>query len=446
MTILDYIPTEIKLHHKGHDEYESPCPFCGGTDRFVIQAKVWETSKGNLARGVSGFWFCRQCKKRGDTLALLMELESLTYPEACEAVGYQSDRGKVRNQVFAKSRKVTIQGADVWRPSEEREPSTMWREVATQWLERCQRHITSPEAQNELQRRFLSQQQAHEMRLGWNPATAFLPSKSWGVDSDKDLVLPAGLVIPTFRRSGLHALKVRRLDAELHKLAGQGKSLPKYHAIKGGGNGHYVSGSPGGVVLLTESEIDSKRASTICGDVLCYLAIPAGTRPTRPEHDFLASSRRILIATDSDDAGHKAAEWFCGQYPQAVRITPQGHKSTGDMADDVFKVWLLEAVRGLRAHDQSDVEPEPVPDVEPLSCPAQTDRPRAMAHLTEVFNCFGLADRRAGRWIIYPGNQGGRAKLAQAVQWARNHAEHLAQEWPKIPGFTCTADRIISGA
>lgn len=49
--ILDYITTPLELCSSGNHEYEGPCPFCGGKDRFHVQPYA--------TRGPR--WFCRQC-------------------------------------------------------------------------------------------------------------------------------------------------------------------------------------------------------------------------------------------------------------------------------------------------------------------------------------------------------------------------------------------------
>ncbi len=65
-------------------EYEGPCPFCGGTDRFL----VWPTPK-DKDRG--SFW-CRQCEKNGDALTLVMERENLSFQDACRFLGVTLDQ------------------------------------------------------------------------------------------------------------------------------------------------------------------------------------------------------------------------------------------------------------------------------------------------------------------------------------------------------------------
>lgn len=64
----------LQLKRKTGDEYAGPCPFCGGTDRFV----VWAEKKK--------FW-CRQCGERGDSIDLLQKLKGLSFQEAKQAAG-----------------------------------------------------------------------------------------------------------------------------------------------------------------------------------------------------------------------------------------------------------------------------------------------------------------------------------------------------------------------
>lgn len=58
-------------------EYVSPCPDCGGDDRF----HVWP-NQGSYGR----FW-CRQCGKSGDMIEFLRWQKGVSFKEACDAVG-----------------------------------------------------------------------------------------------------------------------------------------------------------------------------------------------------------------------------------------------------------------------------------------------------------------------------------------------------------------------
>lgn len=70
----------FELKRKTSKEYSSPCPFCGGVDRFCI----WpEDNKAHCIRG---------CKWKGDDIQLLRDLENMSFKEAKEAVG-RPDKG-----------------------------------------------------------------------------------------------------------------------------------------------------------------------------------------------------------------------------------------------------------------------------------------------------------------------------------------------------------------
>lgn len=58
-------------------EYVSPCPDCGGDDRF----HVWPNE------GETGRYWCRQCGKKGDLIDFLCWQKGKSFKEACEAVG-----------------------------------------------------------------------------------------------------------------------------------------------------------------------------------------------------------------------------------------------------------------------------------------------------------------------------------------------------------------------
>jgi 5S rRNA maturation endonuclease (ribonuclease M5) len=86
--ILQLIQTEAgltfrkKTNSKG-GEYCSPCPFCGGTDRFL----VWPNAEK------PNYW-CRQCEKKGDAIQFLRDYKKLSFAEASEYVGKIPDKAK----------------------------------------------------------------------------------------------------------------------------------------------------------------------------------------------------------------------------------------------------------------------------------------------------------------------------------------------------------------
>ena len=73
-----------KASARSGGEYHSPCPKCGGTDRFCVFP---EQPGGALAmqHGITGTWACpRHCQEGGDAIDLLTWAGGLTFREACE--------------------------------------------------------------------------------------------------------------------------------------------------------------------------------------------------------------------------------------------------------------------------------------------------------------------------------------------------------------------------
>ena len=75
-------------------EWCSPCPVCGGDDRF----RIWPSQDGGEVAqkaGVSGTWWCRQCDKGGDVISLLMFADGLEFRAACKELRIElSDSGR----------------------------------------------------------------------------------------------------------------------------------------------------------------------------------------------------------------------------------------------------------------------------------------------------------------------------------------------------------------
>ena len=65
----------IKL--RGRTELVGPCPVCGGTDRFSINAR-------------KQVWNCRGCQCGGDVIALVQHLDGCTFHEAIETLNGES--------------------------------------------------------------------------------------------------------------------------------------------------------------------------------------------------------------------------------------------------------------------------------------------------------------------------------------------------------------------
>jgi len=70
---------EIKLKGRGPERY-GPCPKCGGTDRFAINAS-------------KQIWNCRGCQRGGDVISLVQHLDGCTFDAAVATLGRQDPTG-----------------------------------------------------------------------------------------------------------------------------------------------------------------------------------------------------------------------------------------------------------------------------------------------------------------------------------------------------------------
>lgn len=82
----------FQLKKKTASEYCCPCPFCGGKDRLCVWPKE------------NRYW-CRQCRRTGDDIQLLRDLENMSFGEAKEAVGRNDPRGQGAKQKPTKNPK-----------------------------------------------------------------------------------------------------------------------------------------------------------------------------------------------------------------------------------------------------------------------------------------------------------------------------------------------------
>lgn len=78
-SLLDLLPQREAFKHKTDTEWAGPCPWCGGTDRFVVVTDGGQDGKGR--------YFCRQCDAKGFASDFLEKFRHLSRQEAREALG-----------------------------------------------------------------------------------------------------------------------------------------------------------------------------------------------------------------------------------------------------------------------------------------------------------------------------------------------------------------------
>lgn len=82
--LLDFLPQREAFKRKTGTEWAGPCPWCGGTDRFVVVTDGGQDGQGR--------YFCRQCDAKGFASDFLEKFHHMTRQEAREALGLPSGK------------------------------------------------------------------------------------------------------------------------------------------------------------------------------------------------------------------------------------------------------------------------------------------------------------------------------------------------------------------
>lgn len=329
MTLHDLLPSLQKVSSASGGEWAGPCPWCGGKDRF----RVWPDHPSCSA---GGRFYCRQCGKTGDAPDFLRERDGLTYPEACAVLGVSLTPARQR-------RRPPETPPSAWTPRPDRLPSEAWRKRGEAFLAHCARHIEAGAGREALEGRRLTQKTARRFRIGWNPSPIWETPELWGREGEaKKLCLPAGLVVPVFRKDGLLRLKIRRTDAvEVERFG-------KWQAVKGGGDGPLVVGKAGLPVVVCEAEIDALYMAQEAGEYVAAVGLgSAANRPTTPVVDLLRAAPLVLVALDRDAGGTDHVPWWLEHFSGAVRWGAVNAKSPGDMEPEALRLWVAAGLASL---------------------------------------------------------------------------------------------------
>ncbi len=303
---------QVASTHGG--EYAGPCPWCGGRDRF----RAWPES---------GRWWCRQCGRQGDVIQYLRDMRGMTFKDAVKLVGKDPDQGTMR------------QGNRKAEPRKSSIPPTPWKERATRFMEGARETLTG--AMPFLKARGITRKTAEAAGLGWNPRDVYERREIWGLPGERrkdgrqrQLWLPAGLVIPLIRDRRVLRVRIRRPEGD-----------PRYVVVSGSYMGPMLWTTQIRLAVIVESELDGLLIRQEAGDKMNVVAL--GSAQTRPDEATVALLREmdiLLIALDFDEAGGKEAwRWWRKAYPETVVRwpVPEG-KDPGDYfkSGGSIRAWL----------------------------------------------------------------------------------------------------------
>ncbi len=377
-------------------EWASPCPSCGGKDRF----HVWPEQDGGplcVEAGALGTWWCRGERKGGDMLAYLTEVEGMDFAAACRELQIKSgSRQNLRLPSPPKSHQ-----APAWEPKTYALPSQVWRERAARLVERCHTALLStPKALAWLAKRGHDETSVRRYRLGYLAAEKpgetgiYRPRSAWGLEprevTERDgtkrlktrLFLPRGIIVPAYGPEGWHEgalpirVRIRRPDADYKGPKGWGD---KYMVIEGSGMAPLHLGAQARAHVVVEAELDAMLVHHLAGDMVGggvgSLAVLTNLgKPDAAAYAALTGSLSTLVALDYDKAGADGWAWWAAQVRNARRWpTPTG-KDPGDMfaAGEDIRLWVLAGLPPVYRQAQRQAEAraeEEIPFPAPTSAP-----------------------------------------------------------------------------
>jgi hypothetical protein len=326
-------------------EWHSPCPACGGNDRFHI----WPNQSGGETAqraGVSGTFWCRQCGVTGDVITLLKITRGLDYKAACqelrvELAGTDRTRQPLRHPQRASSGFV---------PREWGIPTEKWRGQATKIALAAHANLLGNDAALAyLAKRGLPLAAVVQYRIGYlegegkNKNCLYRARAAFDLPERKKdgkpspLWIPRGITIPLWNDEEVHRLRIRRRKGDLREQDA------KYLLLEGSSQAPMVL-MPEGVSpalatwVVLEAELDACAVHRACeGSVGVIAALTNVGKPDAAAHRLLSQAKRILVALDFDTpdskgkrAGYNGWLWWRDTYAVARRWpVPQG-KDPGD--------------------------------------------------------------------------------------------------------------------
>ena len=315
--LLQLIPVQAKkVAGTNGGEYHSPCPFCGGNDRFIMHPYTDKPS-----------WFCRQCNRKGDAITFVMEYENVDFKGAMERLNLASEyQPKPRSLAKSQPKARELEQAVV--NTEYQEKSMIFAEWA--WKQLFSGNY--PEVGDYLLGRGFDELTMDINMIGYNPKPF---NRVWG---GVDVYLPVGIVIPWLYQEKVYRLRFRVDNAK-----------QKYTQAKGGANWLYGADRMklASCVVLVESELD---ALSIVQTFNYFKLAPVATGGITGARlvqwrSLLSLAHTVLVAFDTDEPGENAAEYWLNALPNAKRLKPLAH-DVNDMLTSGMDIhqWILKAV------------------------------------------------------------------------------------------------------
>jgi len=347
LNILDLLEQDGVVFEKTRnikeETYTSPCPACGGKDRF----QIWVND------GAGGRWWCRQCSKKGGTIKYLKIFRNMPYPDACDFLGLTP----YSSSISTSARLKNLRSANIWHPEPADVPSDIWQDQANKVIEAAEASLWSKEGmeiKSWLNSRGLKDEFIKKARLGCIPRDFTYSRKLWGlphmIDENgisKELWLPSGLLIPYINGHTIR-IRVRRFN-----------SAGRYYVVPGSSTAPMLLDTKE-VMVVVESELDALLLTQEV-DFVGVVALGAvDFKPDIETTDKLKQAKLVLVALDSDNAGARASWcWWTKNFPNAKRwgTSPFGKDPTEAYQNGLdLKTWIK---AGIPKYTSEKCDPPP---------------------------------------------------------------------------------------
>jgi DNA primase len=234
-------------------------------------------------------WKCFGCGKSGDAIDWLMQRQRMTFREAVQLLGRESDAWRLalpfHSTLASKNTSASL-------------PDSDWQSRARSSVEVCHRVLFSSDgdqARAWLHARGLQDKTLRRWRLGYSAQDQALFGH----------FIPRGIVIPWEDDQAIRCVKVRRPHER-----------PKYVCVRGSlVPGVFLSQAirPSFCTLVVEGEFDALLGWQLVSDLVNVITIGSASQtPDSQTIVKLIGSPLIFLCYDSDQAGARGAERWSG--------------------------------------------------------------------------------------------------------------------------------------
>lgn len=283
--------------------------------------------------GYSDGWKCYGCGAHGDAIDWVMQKRNVAFREAADILG----AGPLPAGPAPAPQPPAVHHLEP--------PSDDWQDAAIKAALACCDALWTDAGADALARLRARGLRDDTIQAAWLGYQARAEWTYEGIEYARlfGLVVPRGITIPWQTAGDLWAVNVRRDGGE-----------PKYWMAKGSKRGLYGADNLAGadVAVVCEGELDALLLHQEAGDIA-----PAVTFGGAESHDllpwlpWLLRIRRLLIATDADEAGERAAAWWLATTKRARRLLPPGgakDATDAHLAGADLRGWVSAAMRGER--------------------------------------------------------------------------------------------------